>query len=700
MAQNKITFEMGLIHDAEVLRALENFQKVIGSIGDTSKTFGDKLGAAGKDLTDLAKYSAAAAKEFKLLDSGLNDVQKTMTQGLLDERKLGRLDSVRQTIKGITEETRKLAQENTELKRQEDFARQGGQAAHADKLHQQRMDNADKIAENAKESTRQGKIANPTFTDKLFGPEGMFPGGQINMGNILKAVGPEAMLMGGAGAATATALSIYKGSFGPAAAERMRIDVLNNKYRAAQETIAGNDLTTYLRATGADTYGSKGYLSGTLDYMAQMALHPLDSLGALSRGQLHDYSKSQIQMQTDALDKQRFDFLGAANETRTRLANDNVVIDRAVGSEQREYAQRWAMKAGYRPEDYAAAQAGIFKYQGRMISPQTDFDLIQSGRMLNFSDETQTEIARRYQNNTAQGVKEYREANANAGLGLADVAAKNALDAYFATKSQATGFGPSAFSQAGNITANMGGESISKIETVQGATTFVEAQTKTGQNSGSGRNMLLMSKLIGLGLSPELANMFIQMGVENNKDIQAQVDKAIGRPGSGATAKAIHGAEEAANKFITQQFGSARDKQQLGRVGKAGGQFGEHTMQEVAEATAVVGNSDPKQILAYLDRNAPGPAGRSVPTKPGGDISKPTLADTQAAASAETIATAMDNIQDISDNIIDIGISVNQMKQKILGQAAEVQKRQDQSAHPVTTPPVNPNVIHGGHSMH
>lgn len=699
MAQNKITFEMGLIHDAEVLRALENFQKVIGSIGDTSKTFGDKLGAAGKDLTDLAKYSAAAAKEFKLLDSGLNDVQKTMTQGLLDERKLGRLDSVRQTIKGITEETRKLAQENTELKRQEDFARQGGQAAHADKLHQQQMDNADIMAEQVKEKSRLNRVANPTFSDKLFGPEGLFPGGQIGMSGIMKALGPG--FIGGAALAGA-GMAFYNSGFSQEAQQSIAVQILQNKYKAAQETIAGNDFTSYLRNTGASSFQN---MSTTQNVMAglTMGLNPMNwgkMAGALSQGQLRDYVNSQVQMKLDQGDKQQFDYIQQATEARQRDAQDSVVMDRAFGSEEREYAQRWARKAGYNPQDYAAAQAGVFNYQSRMITPKTDMALIQSGRMLNFSDETQTEIARRYQNNTAQGVKEYREANANAGLGLADVAAKNALDAYFATKSQATGFGPSAFSQAGNITANMGGESISKIETVQGATTFVEAQTKTGQNSGSGRNMLLMSKLIGLGLSPELANMFIQMGVENNKDIQAQVDKAIGRPGSGATAKAIHGAEEAANKFITQQFGSARDKQQLGRVGKAGGQFGEHTMQEVAEATAVVGNSDPKQILAYLDRNAPGPAGRSVPTKPGGDISKPTLADTQAAASAETIATAMDNIQDISDNIIDIGISVNQMKQKILGQAAEVQKRQDQSAHPVTTPPVNPNVIHGGHSMH
>src|SRR5271154_2817870 len=118
MANNKITIELGLIRDAEVLRALENFQKVIGNLGDSSKGFGDKLGAASKDLSSLARDSATAAKEFKNLDTGLTEVQKNMTQGLLDERKMGRLDGMRKAIAGITEETKKLAHENEELHRQ------------------------------------------------------------------------------------------------------------------------------------------------------------------------------------------------------------------------------------------------------------------------------------------------------------------------------------------------------------------------------------------------------------------------------------------------------------------------------------------------------------------------------------------------------------------------------------------------------
>src|SRR5271157_4192199 len=189
MANNKITIELGLIRDAEVLRALENFQKVIGDIGDTSKVFGDKLGIAGKDLTELARNSSAAAKEFKNLNGTMNDADKAMSQGLLDERKVQRLDALRVKVSNIATETDKLTKANLELARQEQHLTAQGKDSEASKINEQRQQHNERIFHLQKEASVTKDAINSMsggfrgFMENVFGKQEKMAGGQLSLGN-------------------------------------------------------------------------------------------------------------------------------------------------------------------------------------------------------------------------------------------------------------------------------------------------------------------------------------------------------------------------------------------------------------------------------------------------------------------------------------------------------------------------------------
>lgn len=723
MATNKITFEMNLIHDQEVLRALESFNKVLAGMGDSSKVFGDKLNAATKDLTELAKFSASASKEFKNLQTGLTDAQKAMTQGLLDETKLKRLDAMRHEIEKITEATKKLAEENTELKRQEEYARQRNQTEHADKLQQQLELSAAKQATQEKEKAGiqsqlnelEGKVP---LIQRLFGREGVFAGGAFSTSNLVKQLGgAEGLTTLGISTLVAATVSKVLHDTSPEATTTAQAQIQRAQYIGAQEAMQGDVTRQVLRESGAGTYESRGDWGKMASRLGSPWQFAKDIYGGLMTPGVSfgDYLETQERARYEDIDKQLFSFISEGTQEQVKWQQDNLMNARAFGGENLTEAMKGFAANGLLPERQRLPMEMLFRLQSRLADPTKDLDYMRAQQDYGLSDITMGTIAARYQGRTKEGTNAALQAIYGVpNLTQADIGAKEALEQYYANISQQFGgavdfsdqYGVGNLVNAANtmrVKADVG-----TAEQTQSMLRVHEQMNQSAQQPGSMRHALIKSRLLAMGMDPAVADQLIAMRLDEESTRQLAVkylqtihpgDKRFNEQ---RLRKDVDDAMRTANKLSFTSFAPQTVKalEAMGIDKKTGRSY----LSEF-QARAATGSVSEADVTSFLAENQVGFTGGAAPAEPGkqppaGSKSRENTADTQAKAWAEHLAHIVTYSKQIANASNEIRNGIEQLNDKSAQQLADFHHRKQQEDADRAKHMHPSNTSHGGAGFH